>query len=137
MSKIKTKSKIDKNKALNTEQIHFTHLKFNFSFVNYTKGLTDIHKARILDRIMELSKYPYLVISNLGKKRGFEIVNLDIGIEIDPNFYEEPYRKFNKKYAVIRIYPNNNPLPSRLIGTIVNNIFYIFFIDINGTLYRH
>lgn len=37
----------------------------------------------------------------------------------------------------MRIYPNNNPINARVIGVMINKIFYIFFIDIGGNLYKH
>lgn len=133
MDKIKTRKKISKEEI---NKFNPTHIKFNFSFISYCEDFTDEHKCKLLDRIMELSKEPYLIIANRDKKIGFEIVNLDIKKEIKKEFYQGN-RTFNGKYTVIRLYPNNNPKPSRIIGTLINQIFYIFFIDIDGKLYKH
>ncbi len=114
-----------------------THLKFNFSFISYQDEFTDEHKARFVDRLFKLSSEPYLVVSNWDKKIGFEYERLDIKKDIDPRYFDSPNRTFDGKYHVIRLYTNNNPRPSRIIGKIENKIFYVFFIDISGDLYNH
>lgn len=44
-----------------------THLKFNFSFISYAEGFTKEHKACMIDRLIELSSEPYLVVFNLKR----------------------------------------------------------------------
>lgn len=44
-------------------------------------------------------------------------------------------RSAGDKYAVFRIYPNNNPIPSIVIGKIIHEIFYIMYIDLNHDMY--
>lgn len=132
--KIKTDTKIKKEC---THCFTPTHLKFNFSFITYMDNFEEIHKAHLIDRILELSKEPYLVVSNWPKNIGFEYIRLDISKDINPDFFKSSHRVFDGKYHVIRLYTNNNPLPSRIIGKIIRNVFYIFFIDINGDLYNH
>ena len=34
-------------------------------------------------------------------------------------------------------YKKNNPTPGRIIGKLVNKVFYIFYIDVKGTMYNH
>ena len=90
---------------------------------------------------MELSSSPYNVIMNRGKKISFEhseIARLNIKKEI-PEAFKQRFdsKRYNNKWAIIRIYPNNNPIIARVIGVLINKIFYIFFIDIGGKLYKH
>ena len=114
-----------------------THLKFNFSFISYQDNFTDEHKAKLVDRLFQISNEPYLVVAGWGKEKGFEHVKLDIRKQIDPRYFESPNRTFDGKYSVIRLYTNNNPKPSRIIGRMENKIFYVFFIDVDGKLYSH
>ena len=120
------------------EQAKFeaTHIKFNFSFINYDKDFNDEHKIQFVKRLFDLSKESYLVVASWGKEIGFENIKLDIKKEIMPSFFNGN-RQFDGKYTVIRLYPNNNPFPSRIIGKMINKIFYVFFIDICGNLYKH
>lgn len=133
MSKVK-KQKL-KEKIENTS-LELTHIKFNFSFITYCDNFDNEHKIQFVNRLFDLSKESYLVVSNWPKEIGFETVPLNIKKEIHPSFINEN-RKFDGKYTVIRLYTNNNPLPSRIIGKMINKIFYIFFIDIKGELYDH
>ena len=133
MSKVK-KPKL-KEKIENTS-LELTHIKFNFSFITYCDNFDNEHKIQFVNRLFDLSKESYLVVSNWPKEIGFETVPLNIKKEIHPSFTNEN-RKFDGKYTVIRLYTNNNPLPSRIIGKMINKIFYIFFIDIKGELYDH
>lgn len=133
MAKIK-KTKL-KEKIENTTFAP-THIKFNFSFITYCKDFEKEHKIQFVNRLFDLSKESYLVVSSWSKEIGFENVPLNIKKEIHQNFSNQ-YRKFDGKYTVIRLYTNNNPLPSRIIGKMINKIFYVFFIDIKGDLYEH
>lgn len=133
MSKIK-KTKL-KDKIENTV-FEPTHIKFNFSFITYYENFENEHKIQFVNRLFDLSKESYLVVSGWSKEIGFENVPLDIKKEIHPNFTNNN-RKLDGKYTVIRLYTNNNPLPSRIIGKMINKIFYVFFIDIKGDLYDH
>ena len=112
------------------------YLKFNFSFINYEEDLEDKDKIQLYERIKHISSEPYLVVSNWDKKIGFENVNIDISKKINPKFFDGN-RQFDEKYTIIRLYPNNNPTKGRIIGKIINKIFYIFFIDAKGKLYKH
>lgn len=117
------------------------YIKFNFSYIKYDRNFTDEHKAQLVKRMIVLSKETYIVVSQWPKNIGFEIEDknkLGISLETPPAFLERfPIERFNNKYGIIRLYPNNNPVNARLIGVFVNKIFYIFYIDINGELYNH
>lgn len=112
------------------------YLKFNFSFINYEEKLEDKDKIQIYNRLKELSSEPYLIVSSWDKKRGFENIKVDINKKIKPEFYGG-HRYFDGNYTIIRLYPNNNPTPGRIIGKMINKIFYIFYIDAKGELYNH
>lgn len=112
------------------------YLKFNFSFISYDKGINNKDKVQLYDRIIEISSEPYLIVSNWERNIGFENVKLDISKKIDSNFFDG-HRQFDGKYTIIRLYTNNNPAPGRIIGKMINKIFYIFFIDTKGELYDH
>ena len=85
---------------------------------------------------IKIGEYVRLI---MNKKIGIEFEKIDIKKEIDKKFYEgNSHRNFDdKKYAIFRLYTNNNPVLGRVIGRLIKNVFYIFFIDIGGNLYKH
>lgn len=111
-------------------------IKFNFSFLKYDDELETKDIIQLYERLKKISKEPYLIVSSWDKKIGFENENLNIAKEI-PIGFEDGNRRFDGKYTVIRLYPNNNPTPGRIIGKMINCIFYIFYIDAKGNLYKH
>lgn len=116
-----------------------THLKFNFSFINYEENFSDEYQLQFLKRIRKLSSAPYLEVLSWDKKIGLEFEKVNIKKEILPSFFVgNTHRNFdNGKYAIFRLYTNDNPILARVIGCVIKNIFYIFFIDIGGKLYKH
>lgn len=116
-----------------------THIKFNFSFITYEKNFTEEYQVQLLKRIRELSKVSYLEMMSWGKEKGIEIEKIQISKKISDEFFKgNSHRNFDdKKYAIFRLYTNNNPIVARVIGKIIKNVFYIFFIDIGGKLYNH
>ncbi len=113
-----------------------THFKFNFSFMEYDKYFTAEHKSALIDRIEEISREPFTVVANWGKERGFEIINVKLKKQLNSDFLESE-RKYDDKFIIVRLYPHNNPYPSRIIGKLINKIFYILLIDIKGNAYPH
>ena len=99
------------------------------------------HKLKFFERIRELSNATYNVIMNRDKRISFEFPNMDeLKIEKKiPEKFKERFenKRYSNKWAIMRIYPNNNPIMARAIGVIINKVFYIFFIDIGGRLYDH
>ena len=116
-----------------------THLKFNFSFITYEENFEDEYKIQFLNRIRELSSVPYIELQSWRKNKGIEIERLDINKEISPAFFKgNSHRNFdNGKYAIFRLYTNDNPILIRVIGCLINKVFYVFFIDVGGKLYSH
>lgn len=112
------------------------HIVFNFAYISYEDNFEDKEKIDFLNRLRKLSKSTYIAISNMDKKLGFENIRIDIKKEI-PDKFENEIDKFDGKYTIFRLYPNNNPKKSRIIGKMINKVFYIFYIDIKGDLYKH
>lgn len=135
---IKEKGKIQK---ICTNCFRPQYLKFNFSYIEYEEKFNDEYQLQFLMRIRELSRDTYNVIMNRPKNQGFEFVEIsDIGIRKQiPYKFKERFstKDYNNKYAIMRIYTNNNPIVARVIGVIIKNVYYIFFIDIGGILYKH
>lgn len=135
---IKQKGKIDK-----TCRNCFTpqYLKFNFSYIVYEDDFEDKYKLQFLKRIRDLSADTYNVIRNRNKNIGLEFVEIkELGIRKEiPSRFKERFetKEYNNKLAIIRLYTNNTPILARVIGVIIKNIYYIFFIDIGGKLYSH
>ena len=106
----------------------FFVLDFNFSL-------------QFLKRLRELSTDTYNIIINRNKKIGLEFVEInELGIKKEVPFkFKERFdaKYYNNKLAIMRLYPNNSPIVARVIGVIIKNIYYIFFIDIGGKLYSH
>lgn len=117
------------------------YLKFNFSYLVYNENFEERYKLQFFDRMMELSQVPYTVLLNRPKNISLEFENkdmLNIKKEIPHKFTERfDSKDYNNKLAILRLYTNNNPIVGRIIGVIIKNIFYIFFIDIGGSLYEH
>ncbi len=114
------------------------YLKFNLSYITYDENFEDRYKVQLWDRMRELSAEPLITILNRDKKIGLEFEEIKINKEIPQKFQERfNTKEYNNKFAIMRLYPNNNPILARVIGVIIKNIFYIFFIDIGGKLYNH
>lgn len=116
-----------------------THIKFNFSFITYDDDFTQEYQVQFLKRIRELSSVPYLELASWPKNKGIEVEKIDIKKNISENFFKgNSHRNFDdQKYAIFRLYTNDNPILARVIGRLINKVFYIFFIDIGGNLYSH
>lgn len=123
-----------------------THMKFNFSFLTTNNtfsfensDFSSQHQAQLLQRIFELSKEEYIVVQGWNKKIGVEFVDnssLKRPVAYGNKFDESEFRrKASDKFAVFRLYKNNNPIPARIIGKMVNKIFYVMYIDLNHELY--
>lgn len=117
------------------------YLKFNFSYIVYEENFTEDHQVQFLKRIRELSNDTYNIIRNRDKKIGLEFVEInELGIKKQiPVAFDRRFdnKEYNNKLAIMRLYTNNNPILARVIGVIIKNIYYIFFIDIGGKLYSH
>ena len=106
-----------------------TYWKFNFSFISYGSNLSDRESADLYKRIKELSSEEYVIVMGKGKEQGIELIPKEksgIRKQISCNYLNgNSHRTDNKKWAVFRLYPNNNPTKGRVIGMACNKIFYI------------
>lgn len=117
------------------------YLKFNFSYIVYEENFEKQYQLTFLKRLREMSNDTYNIIRNRDKKIGLEFVEIkEIKIKKKiPEKFNNRFesKEYNNKLAIMRLYPNNNPIVARVIGVIIKNIYYIFFIDIGGKLYSH
>ena len=136
-------SKIKQNKLQNpcTNCFSPQYLKINFLYMEDIKNVEKNYKLQFLDRLLFLSSSNYMNIIQYGKEIGFELepineikLTKDIPKKFSDRFSSD---KYNNKIAIARLYTNNNPIVGRIIGVIIKNIFYIFFLDIGGKLYKH
>lgn len=112
------------------------HVVFNFAYITYNEGFYDEDKKVFVDRILELSSVTYLELMAWPKQKGFEEIRIKINKEI-PKLFIEEIQDFDGKYSIMRLYKNNNPTPGRIIGKLINKVFYVFYIDVKGELYIH
>ena len=112
------------------------HIVFNFAYITYEDSFEDMAKQTFIDRIREVSSVSYLELMAWPKYKGFEEIKTNIKKEIPINFKTD-ISEFDGKYSIMRLYKNNDPTPGRIIGKIVNKVFYIFYIDVKGQLYKH
>ena len=136
---IKNKGKIERK--LCTECFKPQYLKTNFSYIVYEDDFSEQYQIQLLKRLRELSVDTYNVVRLRGKEVGFEFLDKDeLGIKKAlPTKFTERFdaKEYNNKLAIMRLYTNNNPILARIIGVIIKNVFYVFFIDIGGNLYKH
>lgn len=72
-----------------------------------------------------MSVEPYVVILQRSKGTGFEFEELDTHRELPSEFKSRFDDKYYSKVAVMRLYPNNNPIEARVTGYVIKNIFYV------------
>lgn len=134
MSKIKSNSA--KIKIACTNCFKTNNIVFNFAYITYIDNFDQYAKQVFTERLIEVSNVNYLELMRWDKYKGFEEERLKISKEIPIKFTNE-IMPFDGKYSVMRLYKNNNPTPGRIIGKLVNKVFYIFYIDTKGELYKH
>ena len=132
----KIKSNTPKIKVACTNCFKSNHIVFNFAYISYCEDFNKDDKRALVDRMMEISKVTYLELRRWDKYKGVEEIIIDIKKEIPSGFIND-IEPFDGKYSILRLYKNNYPTPARVIGKIVNKVFYIFYIDIKGKLYNH
>ena len=116
------------------------YLKFNFSYLKNC-DIPENHKVKMFERMIELSSCTFVSLGNKDKKIGYEMIDKkELGY--DRQFPQEMTERFSldvkkPKIAIVRLYPNDNPVLARIIGLIINQIFYILEIDIGGKSYKH
>lgn len=134
MAKIKQKD--NKVKISCTNCFKSNHVVFNFAYIVYDEEFNEEEKRAFIDRLREISSVNYLEMRTWDKYKGFEEIKIKINKEIPQGFNNE-IEEFDGKYSIMRLYKNNTPTPGRIIGKLVNKVFYIFYIDVKGKLYNH
>lgn len=139
------KQKISRSDFLNNKP---THLKFNLSFITPNnrycfdnQDFTAEHKLQLLERIYFLSRDDLVRTLAYPKNIGLEFIgrtSFRRYAAYNARFDDAEFRKKegDSKYSVFRIYPNNTPLPARIIGKLINNVFYIMYIDLRHEMYE-
>ena len=139
---LKNTNQIEKKCTLCNPQ---KYLKFSFAYVGYESGSAkkeDI--VKFWERMLWLSERRFdemLFDYKTSKDKWFETLPLSaIKKDVPQKFRADfPYIT-NEKYYVLRVYPAGSPNGTanpRIIGMVRNTIFYIFFLDWDGKLYKH
>lgn len=134
MSRIKRDS--PKVKAVCTNCFKSNHIVFSFAYVTYCENFDSHAKETLVERIQEISSVNYLELMRWDKYKGFEEERVRISKAIPEKFNSE-IKEFDGKYSIMRLYKGNTPTPGRIIGKLINKVFYIFYIDAKGDLYNH
>ena len=136
MSKLKKRTQQKENLEVCTKCFASKHIVFNFAYITYDKEFDDKARSTFYNRLLEVSTVPFVTLMTWHKNKGFEDVSIKVNKEIPPQF-EKDIQKVDGSYTIIRLYKNNYPTPGRIIGKLVNKVFYIFYIDVKGDLYKH
>jgi len=145
------KIKDQENKKIKRNEIgnnRPTHIKFNLSFFttnnnfsNKNEGFIDEYKLQLYERMVFLSEKELIQVLSYRKNVGFETINKEDfnrnDIKYNETFDSVEFRRkeSNGKYFIFRLYPNCNPIPARIIGKLINNVFYVMFIDLKHEMY--
>lgn len=121
------------------------YIKFNFSFISYeSKNVNNNDIIKFYERMRELSLETFdMMIFKFGrdKSKWFETLPLNtIRKDIPEKFKEIFPSNTYTMYYVMRVYPSGIPNGSanpRIIGMLKDTIFYIFYLDWDGKLYKH
>jgi hypothetical protein len=138
------KVKISRSEISNNKP---THIKFNFSFTTRNKDFslknelfTDEHKLQLYERMVFLSENELIQVLSYSKEIGIEQIykeDFKKDIKYNDKFDAVEYRRKEAggKYAIFRLYTNNNPLPARIIGKLISNVLYIMYVDLKHEIY--
>ncbi len=135
MTKIKNKNYRLQNNIC-TNCFKSNHIVFNFAYITYSDNFNKDEKSTMIDRMREISSVTYLELMRWDKYKGLEEERIKINKNIPIEFCRD-IEQFDGKYTIMRLYKNNYPTPGRIIGKLINKVFYIFFIDTKGVLYNH
>lgn len=122
------------------------YLTFNFSYISHEnpKKPNSQDVIKLWERMKWMSSEPiYVMVHNHGKDKTkwFESLPISqIKKEVPKAFRDDFPTETNEKYQVMRVYSAGAPSGTanpRIIGMIKHNIFYVFFLDWKGELYKH
>lgn len=137
MTKLKTKNKKKKVKVKNYES---SKMAYNFSFVSQRKDYSisscgNKTKLKLLEVIEKHSQFDKVYLLNLDKATGLETLPANVvKPNVHPDFVKSGRDDYSSdKFFVFRIGNNKE----RVIGKIIDNIFYVLFVDEKGKAYNH
>ena len=121
------------------------YLKFSFSFITFENDCSNqLDKAKMFERMKWLSQSPINeMMYKIGKDKSkwFEQIPLEKVRKAVPDEFRKLFASETSEcYDVIRVYPSGTPNGTanpRIIGMIKHSVFYIFFLDWKGELYKH
>lgn len=128
------------------------YISFNFSFISENSSYnltcnncTADHKHHLIEQLLSLSSKDIVSLTaRTNKKHGLEKLDLkDLShkdklkkLQLHKNFANSQRNVLaGTSFWIFRMCPNNNPYPSRIIGKMIDNVFYVLFIDYNHELY--
>lgn len=128
------------------------YITFNFSFMTnndkynfYNLQFSEEHKRLLYHRLHELSKKDIVSLTaKTSKNFGLEKIDKKSlhgrdklrSMEIDKDFLSSKRKSLSGDgYWIFRLCPNNNPHETRIIGKMIDDVFYVMFIDIGHDLY--
>lgn len=119
----------------------FTHLQFNFSFLtkNNKFGIDSLDakkKSMLVDRVFQLSEPNYIDLMLWRKNIGYESMSEEeLRVpSFHPDFTKDDFRSqkgYKEKYTIFRLDPNNTQSDCRIIGKILDKVFYVMFFSHN------
>lgn len=128
------------------------YISFNWSFITTNNSynlksseFTTEHSHLLVKRLFELSEKDVVSITaNYSKKIGLEklpkskLSNKEKlkNLEIHKSFNDSVRKELaGEDFWVFRLCPNNNPYESRIVGKMIDDVFYVMFIDYRHELY--
>ena len=124
-----------------TECFNPQYFKFNFTYMENIEHIEAQYKVQMLSRMIELSKSSFLSVSGFSKNIGFETEDISkLRFKKDiPHLFATRFsaKDYKNKLTIVRLYTNDNPILGRIIGVLINKVFYILFVDIGGKSYSH
>ncbi|MCT3362087.1 hypothetical protein LJ555_11630 [Lacticaseibacillus paracasei] len=122
-------------------------LAFNFSFLTNDSHYSfenshfdETVSKKLFIRLHDLSVVVKSKAFLMDKKHGIEKYS---PTKKDDLYNKADHREFGKErrkmsgddYFIFRLFPNNTPIPCRVIGRIIDETFYVMFIDYEHELY--
>lgn len=133
------KDKPDKKISLKERTVVAEKFTFNFSFITTRKEYNIRNcepkvKKKLLEKLESLSSDDIVAIMALPREQGMEIMS-ENEVNISPNsdfISSGRAKKAHDGYYIFRL----NTL-GRVIGKVIENVFYIIAIDTKFDLYKH
>ena len=122
---------------------NFRFLTTNSAYNHCCEKFNEEQHSLLIKRLYELSQMDIVSLTaKTSKHHGLEKISKFSkrdklsSMQLHPKFLQS--KRINlagNSFWIFRLCPNNNPYPTRIIGKMVDDIFYIMFIDCNHELY--